>query len=136
MQRTYKVFIAREDDGTYSTFVDPKSDLNYGLVGEGATVAEAIEEWNRAYADMKKLYEEEGEEFQEASFAFVYDVPSFLKYYADRLTLKGLAQLSGISAAQLSQYSTGYRNPSPKTTEKIQNALHKFGAELQGLQLI
>jgi len=133
---TVKVYIVRENDGTYSSYMDDKANLPYGLVGEGATVAEAMAEWNQAYNDMKKLFAEEGKEFVEASFTFAYDVPSFLLYYAGKLTYAGLSKLTGVSAAQLSQYANGYRNPSPKTTEKIQTALHAFGNELSQLQLV
>lgn len=133
---TIKVYIVRESDGTYSSYMDDKNNLPYGLVGEGSTVAEAIDEWNMAYNDMRKLFVEEGREFVEARFSFVYDVPSFLLYYAGKLTYAGLAKLTGVSAAQLSQYANGYRNPSPKTTAKIQTALHDFGQELSQLQLI
>lgn len=92
-----KVYIVRESDGTYSSYMDDKANLPYGLIGEGATVAEAMDEWNRSYNDMRKLFEEEGKEFVEAN---------------------------------------GYRNPSPKTTAKIQDALHSFGKELSQLQLV
>lgn len=131
-----KVYIVRESDGTYSSYMDEKAGLPYGLVGEGSTVAEAIGEWRRAYEDMRELFAEEGREFVEATFTFAYDVPSFLLYYAGKLTYAGLAKLTGVSAAQLSQYANGYRNPSRKTTEKIQTALNAFGQELSGLQLI
>lgn len=133
---TIKVYIVRESDGTYSSYMDENAELPYGLVGEGSTVAEAMDEWTRAYNDMKKLFEEEGKEFVEAQFSFAYDVPSFLLYYAGKLTFAGLSKLTGVSAAQLSQYANGYRNPSPKTTQKIQNALHAFGNELSQLQLV
>lgn len=116
--KTIKVYIVRESDGTYSSYMDDKANLPYGLIGEGSTVAEAMDEWTRAYDDMKKLFEEEGKDFVEAKFSFAYDVPSFLLYYAGKLTYSGLAKLTGISAAQLSQYANGYRNPSPKTTRK------------------
>lgn len=131
-----KVFIEREDDGTFSAVMDSKANLPYGLVGEGDTVADAIAEWNRAYEDMKALYAQEGEKFPEAEFTFTYDVASFLKYYAGRLSFKGLATLTGVSAAQLSQYASGYRHPSPKTALKIQTALNSFGRELSRVQLI
>lgn len=134
--KTIKVYIVRESDGTYSSYMDDNANLPYGLIGEGSTVAEAMDEWTRAYDDMKKLFEEEGKDFVEAKFSFAYDVPSFLLYYAGKLTYSGLAKLTGISAAQLSQYANGYRNPSPKTTRKIQNALHAFGNELSQLQLV
>lgn len=133
---TIKVYIVRESDGTYSSYMDEKSNLPYGLVGEGSTVADAMNEWNRAYNDMRTLFAKEGREFVEARFSFAYDVPSFLLYYAGKLTYAGLSKLTGVSAAQLSQYANGYRHPSPKTTEKIQTALHAFGQELSQLHLV
>lgn len=131
-----KVYLYREADGSYSCCVEDSAPINYGLIGEGKTVEDAIDEWNRMYEAMKQSYAEEGREFVEAEFTFAYDVPSFLAYYGGMITFKGLAKLTGISAAQLSQYATGYRNPSPKTTQKIQAALHVFGNELSQLQLV
>lgn len=131
-----KAFIAREKDGTYSIFVDDKAPINYGLVGEGNTVAEAIADWNNTYEAMKHSYADDNMPFVEAQFSFVYDVASFLAYYGRLLSFKGLAKLTGISAAQLSQYATGYRNPSPKTTAKIQEGLRSFAKDLSQLQLV
>jgi transcriptional regulator with XRE-family HTH domain len=74
--------------------------------------------------------------FVEASFTFVYDVPSFLSYYGGLISFKGLAKLTGISAAQLSQYATGYRYPSQKTTAKIQEGLHTIAHELSQVVLV
>jgi hypothetical protein len=134
--KTVKVYIVRESDGTYSSYMDDSANLPYGLVGEGATVAEAKAEWLQAYNDMKELFAQEGKEFVEANFTFVYDVPSLLLYYAGKVTYSGLSRLTGVSAAQLSQYANGYRYPSPKTTAKIQTALNAFGDELSRLQLV
>lgn len=131
-----KAFVAREKDGSYSIFVDDDAPINYGLVGEGGTVEEAIADWNGTYQAMKEGYAEKGLEFKEARFSFVYDVPSFLAYYGNLISFKGLAKLTGISAAQLSQYATGYRNPSPKTTAKIQDGLHSLAKELSQVALV
>lgn len=131
-----QAYISREKDGSYSIYVDETAPINYGLVGEGKTVQEAIDEWNNVYAAMKESYEADGMPFVEAEFSFAYDVPSFLSYYGGLLTFKGLAKLTGVSAAQLSQYATGYRNPSPKTTAKIQEGLQLFSQELSHLQLV
>ena len=68
--KTIKVYIVRESDGSYSSYMDEKADLPYGLIGEGSTVAEAIDEWHRAYNDMRSLFEEEGREFEEVEFIF------------------------------------------------------------------
>lgn len=85
---------------------------------------------------MKSFFKEEGTPFEEVEFAFSYDLLSFPVYYADLLSYKGLAKLTGVSTAQLSQYISGHRTPSPKTTEKIQTALNAFGKELSRLQLV
>ncbi len=131
-----KAYIAREKDGTYSIFVDDKAPINYGLVGEGNTVEEAIAEWTRVYEEMKQSYADDNIPFVEAEFSFVYDVASFLAYYGGLLSFKGLAKLTGVSAAQLSQYATGYRNPSPKTTAKIQEGLHSLAKDLSQIALV
>lgn len=131
-----KAFIAREKDGTYSIFVDDKAPINYGLVGEGNTVEEAIADWNNTYEAMKQSYADDNMPFVEAQFTFAYDVASFLAYYGGLLSFKGLAKLTGISAAQLSQYATGYRNPSPKTTAKIQKGLHSLAKDLSQIALV
>lgn len=130
-----KAFVAREKDGSYSIYTDEKAVLNYGLAGEGKTVEEAISDWNGTYLSMKESYERRGLPFKEADFSFVYDVPSFLSYYGNLISFKGLSKITGISAAQLSQYSTGYRHPSPKTTAKIQNGLHIIAKELSQVTL-
>lgn len=134
--KTVKVFIERADDGTYSAYMDDVMQLPYGLNGVGNSVQEAIADWNKCYEEMREFFASRGEAFAEAQFTFAYDVPSFLLYYAGKFTYAGLSKLTGVSAAQLSQYANGYRNPSPKTTAKIQAALHAFGKELSQLQLV
>ena len=131
-----KAYVAREKDGTYSIFVDDDAPINYGLIGEGKTVQEAIDEWNNVYKGMKQSYANKGIPFVEAQFRFVYDLPSFLAYYGSIITFKGLSKLTGVSAAQLSQYATGYRNPSPKTTTKIKEGLQVYVNELSQIPLV
>ena len=132
-----KAFIERGTDGTYGVYVDLNDEtLNYGIHGDGGTKQEAIDSFMTAYEDMKEIYEEEGKPFVEAEFSFHYDVVSFLEYYNQFLTLSGLSKLTGINKAQLSQYIQRYRNPSPKTTEKIQTALHDFADELKSIHFV
>lgn len=134
--KTVRVFIERGKDGTYGAYMPDDNNLPYGVIGEGETATAAIADFKAVYEDMKASFIEEGKPFKEVNFAFSYDLPSFLVYYADLISYKGLAKLTGVSAAQLSQYISGYRTPSPKTTEKIQTALHAFGQELSQLQLV
>ncbi len=134
--KTVRVFIERGRDGSYGAYMPDDNNLSYGVIGDGATAAEAIDDFNAVYEDLKRAAHDEGRPFEEVEFVYSYDLPSFLVYYADRITYKGLAKVTGISAAQLSQYISGYRKPSPKTTAKIQEALHAFGQELSRLQLV
>lgn len=131
-----RVFIERGKDGTYGAYMPDNNNLDWGVHGDGATANDAIAEFKLEYEDMKSFFKEEGRDFEEVEFVFSYDLPSFLVYYADLISYRGLAKLTGISAAQLSQYISGYRTPSHRTTQKIQTALHKFGNELSNLELV
>lgn len=131
-----KVYIERSEDGCFYAYAANPMILPYGLTGEGDSVEQAKTDWLNVYEATRARYEEEGKTFTEAEFTFCYDVPSFLRYYAGKLTFAGLSRITGISAAQLSQYANGHRNPSPKTTEKIQNSLHAFGDEVRAITLI
>lgn len=134
--KTVRVFIERGKDGSYGAYMPDENNLSYGVIGDGDTAAAAIADFKAVYEDMKESYQKEGRPFEEVDFAFSYDLPSFLVYYADLISYKGLSRLTGIAPAQLSQYISGYRNPSPKTTQKIQSALNSFGNELSQLQLV
>lgn len=128
--------VERASDGTYSVCMEDVMQLPYGLNGVGATVQEAIADWYGCYEEMRALFAGRGEAFEEVAFTFAYDVPSFLLHYAGKLTYAGLAKLTGVSAAQLSQYAHGYRRPSPKTARRIQRSLHAFGRELSQLRFV
>lgn len=134
---TVKAFIERGADGTYGVYVDlENTTLNYGIHGDGKTVAEAIEDFNSSYQEMKESYAERNKDFVEANFEFLYDVASFLGYYKDVLSLAGLERLTGVNQGQLSHYVNGHRKPSKRTIEKIESKLHEFGKELNQVQFI
>lgn len=134
---TVKAFIERGKDGTYGVYVDLEDNtLNYGIIGDGKTVAEAIEDFNSSYDEMKASYAERDKIFVEAEFTFLYDVASFLGYYGNILSLAGLERLTGVNQGQLSHYVTGRRKPSKRTIEKIEKKLQAFGQELNQVQFI
>lgn len=131
-----KVFIERGEDGTYGVYVDLDSDvLNYGIHGDGATVHDALDDFEKSYADMKAFHKKKAIDFVEAEFEYTYDIPSFLSYYNQFISLAGLERLTGVNQGQLSHYLTGHRKPSKKTVEKIQAKLHEFGSELASLEI-
>lgn len=134
--KTVRVFIERASDGTFSAYMPDDDGLDYGVIGTGSSVEEAIADIKSAYQGMKKHYDDKGKHFVEVTMVFSYDVISFLTYYSDKLTFAGLEKITGVSAAQLSQYVQGYRNPSKKTAEKIQKGLHAFAQDLSHVQFV
>jgi len=107
-------------------------NLSFGLIGDGSTVKETIEDFTNSYEEMKAYYQETGE----LEFVFKYDVSSFLQYYSGILSLAGLEVLTGVNKGQLSHYSTGHRKPSQKTVEKIEKKLQAFGQELSQVHFV
>jgi hypothetical protein len=131
-----KALIEKGKDGSFGIYIDlDENRLNYGIIGDGKTVDEAIEDFYGCYADMKKSFEGDNQAFQEVEFEFEYDVASFLNYYASKLTKSGLEEITGINQKQLGHYSSGLKRPKPETVKKIQTALHDFGKELSQVQL-
>ena len=130
--RQVKAVIERASDGNFSIYMDA-DDISYLVTGTGATVEEARRVFNGGYEDMKKYYEEEGKEFEEVEFIFQYDIASFLQYYAFAFSLAGLERITGINQKQLGHYVSGYRNPSPKTKQKIEEGIRKFCEELSAV---
>lgn len=79
-KRTIEVLIETGSDGTYDVYFDPTKDdgLPFGLLGQGGTVQEAIEDFYDSMEEMKALFEEKGLDFpSDLEFSFTYDIPSF-----------------------------------------------------------
>lgn len=130
-----KVLIERGDNGTYGAYIED-NNLSYGIIGDGATVQDTINDFYDSYNEMKSYYQEEGKAFEEVKFYFKYDMASFLAYYSDRLSLAGLQRLTGVSQGQLSHYVTGRRKPSAKTVKKIEKSLHDFAKEISQVEFV
>jgi len=76
-----KAFIEHGDDGTYGVYVDLEDNtLNYGIIGEGNSVGEAIRDFKEGYLEMMDLYKKENLNFVEAEFEFHYDTASMNGY--------------------------------------------------------
>lgn len=125
------VIIERGDDGTFDAYLENAGSLSFGLLGQGKTVQETIDDFLNSRDEMKAHYAEENKSFPtDLEFEYKYDVPSFLSYYSKILSLAGLQRLTGVNQGQLSHYVTGHRKPSPKTAEKIEKSLHDFANEI------
>ena len=123
-----KVYLEKAVSG-YSAYMDD-TPLSYSCLGEGKTVEEAIEDFNIAYAEMRKYYKESGKHFEEIEYEFFYDTASFLDEYCKAFSLAGLERITGVSQAQLGHYLHGRRKPSRKTIDKIQRGVESFAHNL------
>jgi Helix-turn-helix len=130
-----KVIIERGSDGTYSAYI-ATDNIPYGIIGEGNSVSETIEDFTAGYQDMRESYALDGKEFPECEFEYVYDVASFLQMYAYAFTLAGLSRITGIAQGQLSHYVTGHRKPSISTVKKIEDSMHAFANEIGNVRFV
>ncbi len=131
--------LIQKGDNRYELIINPDKDYNlsFGLFGEGATIEEAIEDFYVSKQEIEELYADEGREFpKDLQFSFKYDLASFLEHYSKFFSYASLERLTGVNQTQLSQYVQGYRNPSKKTVQKIETALHHFANELNQVQFV
>ena len=128
--------IEKGKDGSYGVFTP---DLNSLIIGDGATVAEAIADFQNSMKEVQTAYEEAGEqlpkELQDVEFDYRYDIASVFNFF-DYLNVSRLAVRAGINASLLRQYKSGGTYISEKQALKIENALHSCGKELMSLSLI
>jgi hypothetical protein len=128
--------IERGKDGRYGIYVET-DNLPFGVIGDGITVAEAIDDFNNSVKEMRAYYNDIGKEFPDnLEFEFKYDAASFLQQYAYAFTLAGLERITGVNQRQLSHYINGTRNPSYMTIRKIENKLHTFGNEIATVRFV
>ncbi|MCI7579656.1 MAG: hypothetical protein MST01_05370 [Prevotella sp.] len=119
---------------SFSCFMQNSENLSYRLIGEGKTVRKAIEDFFIARDEMKQMYEEEGRQFVEPEWNFIFDVGAFLDYYPINVT--AFAKYSGINASLLRQYASGLAKPKQKNIERIRKALDTVGKDICNGHLI
>lgn len=127
-----KVYIEKAEWGFSAYMEDNK--LNYGCIGEGRTVEETIDDFNKSYAGMRDYFDIVGKPFEEIQYEFYYDTASFLDEYSKAFSLAGLERITGVSQAQLGHFLHGRRKPSAKTVAKIQEGVERFAHELTAVR--
>ena len=127
-----KVYIELADCG-YSAYME-KNSLDYGIIGEGASVKECIQDFKSMYATLKTHFEATGKHFEEVQFEFYYDTASFLEEYSKTFSLAGLERITGVNQTQLGHYLHGRRKPTRKTIAKIQTSVKTFAENLMAVQ--
>ena len=130
-----KAIIEIGKDMTYDVYTDDEK-LGFMVMGQGKTISEAKSDFLESVKEMSDLFHEERKEFdfEHLEFEYVYEITSFLKY--SPFTLTWLASATGINVKQLSHYTTGVRQPSRATREKIQMAVLAFTKDYQQVSFV
>ena len=129
-----KVYIEKAEFG-FSAYME-EAGLDYGCTGDGATVQEAIDDFQKSYAGIRDYYNRINKHFEEIECRFYYDTASFLAEYCEAFSLAGLQRITGINQKQLGHYLHGQSKPSRKTVAKIEAGVKAFAASLTALQFV
>ena len=127
--------VVESGKGGFSCFMSKDSDdLNFGIIGDGKTVQAAMDDFYVCRDEEKKFFEEEGREFPDLEFRFVFDVGAFFNYYP--LSISAFAKYIGMNASLLRQYAAGIKVPQAKSLEKIRQGIAKINVAIDPLLLI
>ena len=103
-----------------------------GVTAGGVTVQEAKKEIEESITIQKELGNIPNVDYQ---LTYKYDTESFLQYYKGLLSNPALERLTGINQKLIHQYAVGLKKPREAQRKKLQEGLHKLGAELLSIEL-
>jgi predicted RNase H-like HicB family nuclease len=134
-KRSTTALIEKGKDGTFGIFTP---ELKHSIIGEGATVIEAKEDFQNSVVEIIASYTGEGKEVPDElkgiTFEYKYDIASFFDYY-DFINVSKFAERAGINPSLLRQYKSGSTKYISETQmKKIESALHEVGNELSNVQ--
>ena len=126
--------IERGKDGTYSIYSD---NLKTVIHASGDTVAEAKVNFTELLHEAQEISNEVNgspNELTGISFAYKYDFASLFNYF-DWINVSKVAKRIGLNPSLLRHYRMGDMYISEKQAAKIENGLHRLGAELTAILL-
>ena len=130
------VTIEKDSDGTFIAYNTDESP--YTLVGRGGTVKDAKADFMNSMQEVKASEEErEGAAAPILSAApvFKFDLSSLFEYYS-MLNVSAFARYLGINETLMRQYKKGNTYISDVQLQKIEDGLHRLGADFLGLRLV
>ncbi|ATV32551.1 pilus assembly protein HicB [Prevotella intermedia] len=135
-ERKITVTIEKDTDGSYIAY--NTDDSPYTLIGRGATVNEAKADFENS---IKEIAESEKERvgtvpaILKGKPSFKFDLASLFTYYS-MLNVSAFARFVGINATLMRQYKKGDTYISERQLKKIEEGIHKLGAEFTSLKLV
>ena len=82
-----------------------------------------------AYAEIKEMEKEAGEEIPELEFTYRYDLQSFFNYFSF-LNVTKVAELAGINPSLMRQYTSGSAVAGQKQYEKIRKVVDRISKDI------
>jgi hypothetical protein len=128
MKQNVVVVMERASDGGYGCYVE--DDLpGFGLSGYGDSAEAAKEDMLVAYAEIRKLMQEEGKETPELEFTYKYDLQSFFNYFSF-LNVSKVAEMAGINPSLMRQYTSGLANAGERQYNKVKRVVAQISQEM------
>lgn len=128
MAKKVLVTIEFGNDGTYSCYSEqPIGD--YALIdGDGASVAEAKEDFLKAVEECRQAYPQD-DRYNNLVFEYKYDLRSFFNYF-NFLNVSEIAKRAGINPSLMRQYTSGVKNAGESTYKKLSVCLAQIKSDL------
>ena len=130
-----KVTIEKQSDGTYIAYNTEENENS--LIGTGATVSEAKDDFFNSIQEVIETLEAMGEQVPDYLLGepeFKFDLASFFEYYSI-LNVSAFARFVGINDALMRQYKKGNTYISESQLSKIERGIHTLGHEFACLRL-
>ena len=134
MARIVTVVVETGKDLFSCFMANDSRDLKFLIIGDGKTARAAVDDFFVARDEMKEFYEEQGEEFPDLEFRFVFDVGAFFSYYP--LSITAFAKYIGMNPSLLRQYASGLKEPKGKSLEKIRKGIQQVVGDINADALI
>ena len=134
--KNFIVTIEKDSDGTFIAYNTDASP--YTLIGRGSTVKDAKADFMNSMQEVKASEEErEGAAapILSASPVFKFDLSSLFEYYS-MLNVSAFSRYLGINETLMRQYKKGNTYISDLQLQKIEDGLHRLGADFLGLRLV
>jgi hypothetical protein len=131
MKQKVPVIIERASDGGYGCYMDEPDELgfDFGLSGYGDSAEAAKSDFLVAHEEIKQMYEEEGRDFPDLEFVYRYDLQSFFNYFSF-LNVSKVAEMAGINASLMRQYSSGVAKAGEKQYDKVKRVVAQISREM------
>ena len=129
-----KVSIEKQSDGSYIAYNTTGDKVQ--LIGTGASVKEAKDDFFNSIEEVKESYIDLGDKMPAClDVEFHFDISSLFEYYS-MFNVSALGRYLGINPGLMRQYKKGDTPISDAQLEKIESGIHRLAGELASLSLV